>query len=219
MPLNDGYGVVLGTVDSYYRDDPDNFGKYYHEHIIVQTNNGNYQCAIDVDSKNSAVGVEWRTVTLKTSELNNIISLGGGFHNLASNSASGAIDYIRSEMFKTRMGCAYLIYKLLGKSKKPADFWKKGVGIDAISDLEPIIQETKDKGLPVLIFGEPFTSGLGIHNIHQNQGDPAGTHWWNENGIWQDGCTILQQSADTWIAFLNKFSTQSYLTDDNGHPL
>lgn len=57
-----------------------------------------------------------------------------------------------------------------------------------------------------------------MHNIHQNQGDPAGSAWWAENGIWQDGCTILQQSADAYVAFLNKFTTQSYQTDGNGHP-
>jgi uncharacterized protein YukJ len=25
-----------------------------------------------------------------------------------------------------------------------------------------------------------------MHNVHQNQGDPAGSQWWPENGTWQD---------------------------------
>ena len=219
MALSDGYGVVIGKVNSFYRDDPDDYGKYYHEHLIVNTNSGNYECAIDVDSKSSSVGVEWRTVNLKTDELSSLIALGEGFHNLASNESSGAVDYIRSPMFKNRMGCLYIIFTLLGKKKTASDFWKKGIGIDAINDLEPLMQETKNKDLSVMVFGEPYTNGLGVHNIHQNQGDPVNSQWSAENGIWQDGCTILQQSEDTWVAFLNKFSTQSYNTDDDGHPV
>jgi uncharacterized protein YukJ len=34
---------------------------------------------------------------------------------------------------------------------------------------------------------EALERTLGMHNIHQNQGDPAGSQWWNDNGIWQDG--------------------------------
>jgi uncharacterized protein YukJ len=81
------------------------------------------------------------------------------------------------------------------------------------------LRPPKQNGLKVLVLGEPFTSGLGVHNIHLNQGDPSGTSWWHENGTWQAGCTILQQSETGWTAFLNKFSSQSYLTDDPGHPI
>jgi uncharacterized protein YukJ len=67
------------------------------------------------------------------------------------------------------------------------------------------------------IFGEPFTQGLGVHNIHQNQGDPADSQWWAENGTWQDGATLIRCQDDTIVAFLNKFKTQSYETDPDGH--
>jgi uncharacterized protein YukJ len=40
-----------------------------------------------------------------------------------------------------------------------------------------------------------------MHNIHQNQGDPAGSQWWGENGIWQDGGTLAEQPDGSWIAF------------------
>lgn len=58
-----------------------------------------------------------------------------------------------------------------------------------------------------------------MHNIHQNQGDPAGSQWWAENAIWQDGGTLAEQPDGSWIAFINKFTSQSYRTDDQGHPL
>jgi uncharacterized protein YukJ len=72
----------------------------------------------------------------------------------------------------------------------------------------------------VYVYGEPFSGGgLGIHNIHQNQGDPAGTGWWYENGIWQDGATIIEKSDGKLTAFINKFTSQSYVTNDQGHPV
>lgn len=58
-----------------------------------------------------------------------------------------------------------------------------------------------------------------MHNVHQNQGDPAGTTWWDENGIWQDGCTIIVKNDGRVFAFLNKFSSQAFQTDNEGHPL
>jgi len=39
------------------------------------------------------------------------------------------------------------------------------------------------------------------------------------NGIWQDGGTLAEQPNVSWIAFINKFTSQSHRTDDQGHPL
>ncbi len=218
MALSDGYGVVMGTVEEYYRDDIDDFGRYFHGNLVVTTPAGGYRCAIDVDSKSSAIGVEWRTVTLKSSELATLLALGDGYHALSSTSTSGAVDYVRSKMFTSRLGCLAIILGFLGRELRVADTWKRGTSLDALADLEPLVAATQQAGWRVLVFGEPFTSGLGIHNIHQNQGDPAGSTWWDENSIWQDGCTVLQQSSSSYVAFMNKFTSQAYWTDDAGHP-
>jgi len=75
------------------------------------------------------------------------------------------------------------------------------------------------QGVRFYVFGEPFSSGLGVHNIHQNQGDPVGGGHDAENGPWQDGATIVETSQGDFIGFLNKFKTQSFKTDELGHPL
>jgi len=104
-----------------------------------------------------------------------------------------------------------LLMALFGRRVPP---WQQGSNLDAASALEPLLA-----GSPrVLVFGEPFTTGLGMHNIHQNQGDPARSQWWDENGIWQDGLTMVRRSDGTMQAFLSKFTSQSYVTDDQGHP-
>ncbi|MGH9163175.1 MAG: DUF2278 family protein [Vicinamibacteraceae bacterium] len=210
MPLRDGYGVLIGTIHRYFRDDTDDFGRYYHANLIVAARPGHYRCALDGDSKQSSVGMEWRTVLLGPNDLEETISLGPGYHPLTSRSDSGALDYMRSRMLATCNGCS---------PDDTAAAWKRGTGQQALEDLEPLVQITQAGNLAVLIYGEPFATGLGMHNIHQNQGDPPGSPWTAENGIWQDGCTILQQTTDTYVAFMNKFSSQSYRTDDDGRPV
>jgi uncharacterized protein YukJ len=92
--------------------------------------------------------------------------------------------------------------------------WQRGDHVQASTALEGILVV----GRRVLVWGQPFTQGNGMHNVHQNQGDPAGSQWWTENGIWQDGGTLAEQSDGSWVAFINKFTTQAYRTDDQGHP-
>ncbi len=222
MPLNDGYGVIIGDLEDYYRDDVNDYGQYYHGNIIVKAPDGTYRCAVDVDSKKQQNGVEWRIVELGKSNLKGLVSLSDGWHSLNSNSSSGAIDYIRSKELQPRgIGCLPIIFnplialilKILNSNIKPS--WKSGTSIDALADLEPLLENPKK----LYIFGEPFTSGKGVHNIHQNQGDPEGSQWWDENGIWQDGITIIKRQDDSLVAFLNKFKTQSYETDEFGHPI
>lgn len=221
MSLKDGYGVVIGTLHSYYRDPVNDYGQYYHGNAEVQTPAGIYKCAIDVDSKKMLNGVEWRMVELGKPTLKGVAVLANGWHYLASHAASGALDYIRCPEFQPKAGCVFVIFnpifeallRLLQSVINPP--WKQGTSINALADLEPLLQEPKK----LYIFGVPFTKDLGVHNIHQNQGDPAHSQWWAENGIWQDGATLIQRQDDTIVAFLNKFKTQSYKTDNNGHPV
>jgi hypothetical protein len=114
MGLRHGYGLVIGTKANYFRDDPDDFGRFYHGNPIVGTPQGHYHCAIDVDPKNMPDGVEWRTVNLSSASMAQFSQLPNGFHPLASTSASGALDYVRSMLLHpprglwssaTRAGC------------------------------------------------------------------------------------------------------------------
>ena len=72
----------------------------------------------------------------------------------------------------------------------------------------------------IYIFGEPYKTGLGIHNVHMNQGDPIGSDFSEENGIWQDGGILIEYECPEplFSIFLTKFETQSLNTDEHGHP-
>jgi hypothetical protein len=218
MGLKNGYGVVIGTKSNYYRDPPDNFGRYYHGNLVVHTPNGNYHCAIDVDPKAMLDGIQWRIVNIREN-FASIKALPDGWHPLTSDASSGALDYIRSSVLHPPI----LIWNIRYDSwlSQFLSFirwnppWKSGTGIQALTDLETIISQ----GVRFYLFGEPFPKGLGVHNIHQNQGDPIGGGHDTENAIWQDGGTIIETSQGEYLGFLNKFKTQAFKTDDEGRPI
>jgi hypothetical protein len=219
MPLRHGYGFVAGTKADYFRDDPDDFGRFYHGNLIVGTPQGNYRCAIDVDPKNMPDGIEWRVVALAASDMALFSSVADGWHPLVSNAQSGALDYIRSHMLRPPFGVMRAQYEgLMYRALNYVGWnppWNQGTGIQALTELERVLNDAKR----CYVFGEPFTSGRGVHNVHQNQGDPVDSPFAAENGIWQDGATIIESSAGAFTAFLNKFKTQSFKTDDNGRPV
>jgi uncharacterized protein YukJ len=217
----DRYGVLSGVLVSHARDTPDSQGRWFHVNLIVNAAAVQFRCAIDVDSHQSSTGVEWRVVPVSATDVASMLALTPGYHDLPHTATSGAWDYVRSALFRMRLGCMFvmmpdgLVRILMGILDALLNVWQQGDHVRASADLEQILVV----GRRILVWGEPFTTGNGMHNIHQNQGDPAGSQWWVENGIWQDGGTLAEQADGTWVAFINKFTTQAYRTDDQGHPL
>lgn len=164
-------------------------------------------------------GIEWRTPRLRPADMTVFSQRANGWHPLASDASSGALDYVRAPIlhppflirFVRHDSCLSRLLEFLRWTPP----WNQGTGFDALTDLEALLADAAR----CYLFGKPFTSGLGVHNIHQNQGDPPGSPFATENGIWQDGATILESSAGTFTAFLNKFKTQAYRTDAAGHPV
>jgi hypothetical protein len=104
-------------------------------------------------------------------DLGPVEALAPGYHDLDSDPTSGALDLIRGSAF----ACG---------------IWTVGSHLEASVALESVLEP----GATTLIWGEPFRDGgRGLHNIHQNQGDPYGSPWWEENGIWQDGGTMTRR--------------------------
>ncbi len=79
-------------------------------------------------------------------------------------------------------------------------------------------QAIADKDGTIYAFGSRYTSGYGIHDIHMNQGNPAGNHA-GDNGVWQDGLLVFSMPATTqWVAIFLAFQEQVWSTDATGNP-
>ncbi len=209
VPL-DGYGVLAGELSGHFRDPPDEVGRWFHVNLRLTAPAGTYRAAIDVDSHASNVGVQWKTLHIRRHLVAPAGDATPGYHDLARDRQSGALDLIRHPSIAEHPGCFAL---LLGAPRHP---WTVGDYAGASVALESILVI----GRRTLVWGEPFSDGgLGIHNVHQNQGDPYGSPWWDENAIWQDGGVMVERPDGDFDAFVSKFSSQASRTDDDGHPV
>lgn len=245
MPLDHGYGVAIGTFASFTREDPSDFGHWYHGKLRIDTPAGQYEAALDVDTP-SGVGVSYRVVTgLSTASFPGIAAYADGFHPLVSTSSSGALDYVRSPQLRdglvvqrVRWAIGAVSSRMKARAAEPwgptfldsvlgrfrewlprtlrrRSFpWVASDGDNALDVLEPLVQDAAR----IYVFGEPYTTGLGVHNVHCNQGDPPGQHQ-GEDGIWQDGLVLTQAAGGAITAWQVKFNTQSLHTDDHGLPV
>src|SRR3546814_5738029 len=70
-------------------------------------------------------------------DLSAVLGLGPGFHPLTSSPTSGAIDYIRSPLIKSRLGCLLVVLQLLNPHKRigVADAWQRGTDVDALAEI------------------------------------------------------------------------------------
>ena len=244
MPLDHGYGVAIGTFVSFTREDPSSFGTWYHGKLRIDTPAGQYEAALDVDTP-SGIGVSYRVVDdLTAQDIPLLAALANGFTSLASTEASGALDYVRSPILRDGWMVRQLRWRIGGlRTRWHAQAWGPTPLDLAINRLHrgfrrlswwrwrsfPWVSSDGDNALDVLeallptaaricIFGEPFTTGLGVHNVHMNQGDPPGPHQ-AENGIWQDGAVLVERSNGSVAIWQVKFNTQSLHTGDDGLPL
>jgi hypothetical protein len=210
MPLN-GYGVVIGTLASFTREDPNNFGSWYHGRLKISTPGGQYEGAVDVSTP-TGVTVQYRFVdALDPVLFAPVAALPDGWHPLASTPTSGAIDYVRSPLLRGPTGCVAVILALFGVR---TDRWVDSTGDNALDYLDGLLRYATR----IFVFGAPYTTGLGVHDIHMNQGDPPG-QFQALDGIWQDGGTLMQMNDGRYVAFLTKFETQTLNTNNQGLPL
>lgn len=201
MPLTNGYAVALGTFDQFKRDSatPGTYGKYYHGHIYLRTKDRKrIECAVDVSTP-EGMPVQYLIRNVELTALKALWKMPDGVHELASNSRSGALDYVRMSSLKATNPKSWT----LAQADKTLDL------------LESYLKKSRG----VAVFGSPYLPpDLGIHDVHMNQGDPVDSIWGKANGVWQDGAVVMSTGGRKLIAFLTKFTNQSLVTDNKGNP-
>jgi hypothetical protein len=251
VPLN-AYGVLIGTLASFTRDPQHNFGSWYHGHIAVNTPQGQWDSALDVDTTPQGLGIAFRMIgDLGRGDLGPVANMADGWHALPSDATSGAFDYVRSPALRDQSFIEWIRRQIdrwrlrqvpLGAWAEvnpqfgPAPFrpslvdrlsgsfvfrflhvfpWTSSNGDNALDALEPHVTASTR----LYLFGQRFTTGNGVHDVHMNQGDPAGSQWYGANGTWQDGLVACEKSDGSVVTWQVKFNNQSLNTDTNGNPV
>jgi uncharacterized protein YukJ len=226
MPLTNGYGVVVGTVNLYAIEPPDSKGNWPHYQIYVDTPQGVYQCVINLKSRTD-IKIEEKDLRDACREcFSDILALPDGFHRLAPEPDSGALDAIRhrglqgEQVYPSADSWLGRFIPSMQNDKcitnNHSNWWRENS-----TDIIQLMEYYLTRPHRIYVFGEPYGDGrLGMHNVHMNQGDPRSSSFAEENGIWQDGGIILEyhDPQPRLSVIMTKFESQSLHTDDFGHP-
>lgn len=192
-------------------------GSSPHYQVRIVDDTTDYRIAINVKSALAPSEVEYVIVeNFRHPILDVVRDMELGFTPLQSKPGTGALDYIRGNLFdRTAM--------------KPLPFNVPGFDNDLNEKLDRIMQRAvAAEDSLVYAFGERwgpeqnkkdkyfgFLPGNGIHDIHMNQSNVG--KFVSDDGVWQDG-GLLVQFEHEWVGIFLKFQSQGWHTDDvTGH--
>jgi uncharacterized protein YukJ len=217
MPLR-SYGVLVGRVtDSRAEGGTDS----PHFQVRVQGGDTSFRVAVNVLSQESPSELLYLAdEAFAHPVLDAVLPFPDGFTPLPRRSGSGALDFIRGNLFdRTAM------------RRMPAT--APGPDNDLADALDHFVSRARsDPSARLFAFGERwgpeagkadkvfgFTPGNGVHDVHMNQGNSA--QFRRDDGVWQDGGLLLHfPGAPQTVAVFLAFQSQAWHTDDTtGHAL
>jgi uncharacterized protein YukJ len=131
---------------------------------------------------------------------------------LTGNDQLPALDFLRSDVLANT------------GIWRPSDIMDGTAEVQPVASLERLLKKAKTANRPIYIFGRKYTDGLGIHDVHMNQG--SGSSFLNNgrddhndhNDVWQDGAVLVDLGEPEWAAYFTVFTQQMVPTNDLGNP-
>ena len=215
------YSVFSGKVIARRSE---SWGKSSHYYILLEGGGQRFRVAINTRSGTSHSRksdlLYFADDDFRHEVTRRLAAVADGDHHVESRPGGLALDYQRGGMFDRRH-----------MRRIPAS--RPGPGNDLVDELDYYVERSladstsrlhaygtrwgPELHTPDQVFG--FEPGNGIHDVHMNQGN-RDEHW-HDNGIWSDGGLIFQwrePDPARWSAIFLAFQTQSWHTDDHGHP-
>lgn len=190
---------------------------HYQIHLVNEEGD-HFRVAINVLSQTAPSEVMFYVKPFFVHPLTDIVKpMPSGFSLLASVPNSGALDFIRGNLFPSGM-------------MTPLPINAPGPDNDLNEKLDQVVQRAmSDEDALVYAFGQRwgpesktdnyfgFKPGNGIHDIHMNQGNSG--KFVKDDGVWQDGGLLFEfPNQNQWTAVFIKFQSQSWHTNDQtGH--
>ncbi len=196
-------------------------GQSPHYQVRLVDDTTDYRIAVNVKSQLSPSDLEFIVLERYQHPITGLVEgLRPGFTPLPSGPGTGALDFIRGNLFdRTTM--------------RPLPFSVPGFDNDLNEKIDRVMQRAVgDERALVYAFGERwgpepgkkdkyfgFAPGNGIHDIHMNQGNSG--RFVGDDGVYQDGGVLVHfPDQREWVAIFLKFQSQSWHTDDQtGHAL
>lgn len=196
-------------------------GQSPHYQVRLVDDTTDYRIAINVKSQLSPSDLEFIVLEHYQHPITALVEgLGLGFTRLPSSPGTGALDFIRGNLFDRAQ-------------MRPLPFSVPGFDNDLNEKIDRVMQRAVgDEHALVYAFGERwgpepgkkdkyfgFAPGNGIHDIHMNQGNSGA--FVRDDGVHQDGGLLVQfPDQQQWVAVFLKFQSQSWHThDQTGHAL
>jgi uncharacterized protein YukJ len=215
------YGYLKGKVvsDPQLQSSQRKNEKQYHIHTTLEVTTANggveqWDSAVNVGTNDSEDLLNYKLVfDFSHPLLQTLTAADSGFTDLTGTDALPALDFLRSDVLGT------------------TGPWRPSGVMDGSDQVEPavslmrLLTKAKDEQRAVYIFGRKYTDGLGIHDVHMNQGSTSsflnnGVDDHNDhNDIWQDGAVLVDLGEPQWAAYFTTFTQQMVPTDNLGNPV
>ncbi|AOZ93760.1 YukJ family protein [Paenibacillus crassostreae] len=212
MPVQ-RFGVLKCKVTAYKEERDDRDPHFQIE--VVDDQGTHYRISVNVMSRSEQSEVLYLVdEDFNASAISILPNIKLGFTPINHNNRDIALDYIRSSLFDP-------------SSMKPLSHHITGPNNDLNDLMEHYIQKAINEDALLYVYGSRwgpeknrdhifrFQPGNGLHNVHMNQGNKG--RWKGDNASYQDG-GLLIQFKDHWVGIFLAFLSQSWCTDEKGHP-
>jgi uncharacterized protein YukJ len=205
-------------------------GSSTHYQITMQANGGPFTVAVNIQSVDGSDVLYAIEENFTPPDLAGLLALPTGMTALTSAPGGLALDYVRSTVNGQPMITLEqmtLLPQVLSKGSEDERMMNRVRASALQNAVVTLLNMTiADKDGTIYAFGSAYAdSGKvdGIHDIHMNQGNPAGGSknggHGGDNGVWQDGALLIHlPSKKTWTAVFIAFQTESWDTDTAGNP-
>ena len=190
----------------------------YHLHTTLEVtgldgSTGQWDSAINVGTDDSDDLLRYKLIfDFHHPIIATLKSAGSGFTDLTGTAVLPALDFLRSNILSE------------------TGPWRNSDVMDGTDQVEPVasllrlLRKARADNLDVYVFGRKYTDGLGVHDVHMNQGSRApflnnGADDRNDhNDVWQDGAVIVDLDQPELAAYITVFTQQMIPTDMLGNP-